>query len=519
MKRIILILSAALSLHSITGQTEFDALRYIQPDISGTARYTSMAGAFGALGADPSAIKDNPAGLGIYRSPEISATFNSLTQNASSNWMGNSASDGLYKLGINNFTFILSSPTSGSGNSGLLRSNWAFSYNRIKDYNRNIKINGGSNSKSSVTDYMGYFTGNTYGESLYETNNFDPYKNTSVSWLSVIAANAGLMKEYIDSETNETLYWTSFLNDGETVSPSYYQYERGYMNDYAFSWSGNFQNRLFLGATVNIYDINYRSDAEYSESFEKGGNMSLKNVMKVTGTGVGLKLGTIYAPLDYLRFGFAVQTPVVYRINDVHYADLNYYYTASSNGVIYTPEGTDEYKVQSPLVFNLSSSFIFGKKGVIGVEYVNSQNPETKLMNIENNTNGLGIANDSIRSLFKDQHTIKIGGEYRLNDNFSLRAGYAFTGAATSSDLGKEMNPNTTRTDVEYFIQNSTSYLTAGVGYRESKWYVDLAIMNKMVNEKFSPYNSRKLGSNLQVNPASINNFNFNVVATIGFKL
>lgn len=519
MKRIILILFATISIHSITGQTEFDALRYIQPDISGTARYTSMAGAFGALGADPSAIKDNPAGLGIYRSSEISGSFNSLTQNAVSNWMSNQASDGLFKLGINNFSFILSSPVSSSGNSGMLRSNWSFSYNRIKDYNRNIKIIGAYNSKSSVTDYMGYFTGNTYGESLYETNSYDPYNNTSVSWLSVIAANAGLMKEYIDSQTNETLYWTSFLDDGETVTPSYYLNERGYINDYAFSWSGNFQNSLFLGATVNIYDINYRSDAEYAESFEKGGNMSLKNVMKVTGTGVGLKLGAIYAPLDYLRFGFAVQTPVVYRINDVHYADLNYYYTTSSNGVIYTPEGTDEYKVQSPLVFNLSSSFIFGKKGVIGVEYVNSQNPGTKLMNIEGNTNGLGYANDSIKVLFNGQHTIKIGGEYRLSDNFSLRGGYAFTSAATSSDLGKEMNPNTTRTDIEYFIHNSTSYLTAGIGYRESRWYFDLAVMNKIVNESFSPYNFSKLGSNLQINSASINNSNINIVATIGFKL
>lgn len=519
MKRLILILIVALGVHSITGQTEFDALRYIQPDINGTARYTSMAGAFGALGADPSAIKDNPAGLGIYRSSEISGTFNSLTQNANSNWMGNPASDGLYKLGLNNFSFVLSSPVSGSGNSGLLRSNWAFSYNRIKDYNRNIKINGGSNSKSSLTDYMGYFTGNTNGESLYETNTYDPYDNTSVSWLSVIAANAGLMKEYIDSETNETLYWTSFLDDGETVSPSYYQYERGYMNDYAMSWSGNFHNRLFLGATVNLYDINYRSDAEYTETFENGGNMSLKNVMKVSGTGVGMKLGAIYAPLDYLRLGFALQTPVVFKISDIHYADLNYYYSANSNGVIYTPEGPDEYKVQSPFVYHLSSSFIFGKKGVIGVEYVNSQNPGTKLMNMNNNTNGLGIANDSIRTLFNNQHTLKIGGEYRLNDNVSLRAGYAYTGAATSSDLGKEMNPNTTRTDVEYFIHNSTSYLTAGVGYRESNWYIDLAMMNKMVNESFSPYNSKKLASNLHVNPASLTNLNLNIVATIGFKL
>lgn len=519
MKRLILILTVAVSVHSITGQTEFDALRYIQPDISGTARYTSMAGAFGALGGDPSAIRDNPAGLGIYRSSEISGSFNSLTQNTTSSWMGNDATDGLYKLGFNNFSFIISSLASGRGSSGLVRSNWAFSYNRLKDYTRNVKINGGSNAGSSVTDYMGYFTGTLYGEDLYKVEGYDPYNNTSVPWISVIAANAGLMKEYIDSETNETLYWTSLLDSAETVSPNYLLSEKGYMNEYSLSWSGNFNNKLFIGATLDIYDINFRSDAEYSESFENGGNMSIKNVMKITGTGAGLKLGTIYAPLDYLRFGFSLQTPVVFKIADIHYADLNYYYSTNSNGIIYTPEGQDEYKVQSPFIYSLSSSLILGKKGVIGIELRTSQNSATKLMNVDNTTNGFGFANDSIRALFNNQNTLKIGGEYKLTDNFSLRAGYAFTGPASSPNLGKEMNPNTTRTDMEYFIHNSTTYMTAGVGYRESKWYVDLAVMNKIMNESFYPYNSSKLGDGLSMAPASVINSNLNIVATIGFKL
>ena len=34
--------------------------------VLGTARYSGMAGAMGALGGDGSAIKDNPAALGIF---------------------------------------------------------------------------------------------------------------------------------------------------------------------------------------------------------------------------------------------------------------------------------------------------------------------------------------------------------------------------------------------------------------------------------------------------------------------
>ena len=80
MKRFQTVLAGILATLTLVAQTEFDALRYLQPDISGTARYSAMGGAFGALGADASAIKDNPAGLGIYRSSELSATMNVFSQ-------------------------------------------------------------------------------------------------------------------------------------------------------------------------------------------------------------------------------------------------------------------------------------------------------------------------------------------------------------------------------------------------------------------------------------------------------
>ena len=48
-------------------QTDIDALRYSQTSIAGTARFTSMAGAFGALGGDFSSLATNPAGVAIYR--------------------------------------------------------------------------------------------------------------------------------------------------------------------------------------------------------------------------------------------------------------------------------------------------------------------------------------------------------------------------------------------------------------------------------------------------------------------
>src|SRR5665647_3418232 len=86
MKRIIMAMIVVLNCTLIIAQTEFDAQKYVQTDINGTARYMGMGGAFGALGGDASAIKDNPAGLGIYRKSELSGTMNIMMQNTTSNW-------------------------------------------------------------------------------------------------------------------------------------------------------------------------------------------------------------------------------------------------------------------------------------------------------------------------------------------------------------------------------------------------------------------------------------------------
>ena len=67
MKRYSLFLATLVAAVSLQAQGVFDVMRYTGTDIMGTARYMSMAGAFGALGGDVSAVIDNPAGLGIYR--------------------------------------------------------------------------------------------------------------------------------------------------------------------------------------------------------------------------------------------------------------------------------------------------------------------------------------------------------------------------------------------------------------------------------------------------------------------
>ena len=65
------IIAAGFVPSTMSAQSATDAYQVSQYDLKGTARFMSMAGAFGALGGDLSTLSQNPAGIGVYRSNEL----------------------------------------------------------------------------------------------------------------------------------------------------------------------------------------------------------------------------------------------------------------------------------------------------------------------------------------------------------------------------------------------------------------------------------------------------------------
>ena len=238
MKRILLTLACVSAFLGAFSQVEFDALKVSQTDIIGTARYTGVAGAFGALGGDASAIKDNPAGLGIFRKSELTATADILMQNVSSTWNGKQGVNDLFKYGFNNLTYVIALPTwrSESGYEGLLSSNFAFSYNKLKNFNRSVSINS-KPAASSMTHYMAEFTDRNLGYYNKDWSNYtlvqdnypmngaaNPYQNVDIPWISYMAYQGYLIN---DSLVNQEVRWFSLLNNGDMVTPSYTLREQG----------------------------------------------------------------------------------------------------------------------------------------------------------------------------------------------------------------------------------------------------------------------------------------------------
>ena len=74
MKKIFILIIFATTAITSNAQNEIDALRYSTQNHLGTARHAAMAGAFGSLGGEFSALSSNPAGIGMYQISEFTFT-------------------------------------------------------------------------------------------------------------------------------------------------------------------------------------------------------------------------------------------------------------------------------------------------------------------------------------------------------------------------------------------------------------------------------------------------------------
>ena len=66
------ILLGILTSAHLNAQDIYDALEYNESNVSGTARFNAMSGAFSALGGDISSVFSNPAGSAVLNNNNFS---------------------------------------------------------------------------------------------------------------------------------------------------------------------------------------------------------------------------------------------------------------------------------------------------------------------------------------------------------------------------------------------------------------------------------------------------------------
>ena len=121
-----------------------------------------------------------------------------------------------------------------------------------------------------------------------------------------------------------------------------------------------------------------------------------------------------------------------------------------------------------------------------------------------------------IKNYYQASHIVRVGGEYRVTPQFSLRAGYSYqTQPAKDAAIDNEEYIYTSGTNPAYIFDKTTQYITCGLGYRYKNFYVDMAYMHKMRESKWQAFTAF---DEYEVPSADIKDHNNQVIMSLGFK-
>ncbi len=527
MRKIVIATTALVLISSaVFPQSQLDAYKNVQPDLSGTARYLGMGGAFGALGGDISAMSTNPAGLAVYRSSEFVTTLSVNSASAKTNWLTNSSSESRTRLNFDNIAYVGYFPT--SNDEGIIGWNVGFSYNRLKNYQRNYSMFNTGQQDYSMSEYMAErayglgagtleIPGSGSGSSYYPWSNVD-------DWLSVLGYNAGVFHEY--SDKNDQYYSVFSEDSGEPYPLDYSELkvtERGAIDQYNFAFGMNISDIVMLGATFAVTDIRYRYYSYYGEDFANKNYMELENWLETDGTGLGFNVGAIVRPVDYLRLGVAYNSPTWYKMTDyfdgVAATSADYW---ADDLEQWTPEGGySEYEFRTPDKWIFSAAAILGQTALISVDY--------ELINYKNmkmyDRNGIEkqYTNMDIRNGFGTTGNLKIGAEVKVTPQFAVRAGAAWMGNPMKDNL-KDATETvyTVGTIPHYTVEKGITNYTIGLGYRFTpQFYMDLACVLKHQKEDLYAFSNLFYdnGDKLIDSPkATLKTNTTRVALTLGYK-
>lgn len=466
-KRFLQILIGTVCCTLVAAQ-DFDLQTMSETDILGSARYVGMAGAMTAVGGDESAVRDNPAALGVFRRSAVSVSLNWQTEKAQSNLFNYNES--IFRCPHFAIIFSFGNP---QRYNGAIFNNLMFSYQRLKSFSRHSIYSGsfGASLIQQVADITNSNPNNSIIQSQLHTD-WDLYNNPEIGWLSVLFAKEGLI-------TEKDGKW--FAIDGTPTYSELELQESGGVDMYDFSWGINISNRCYLGLGANLMSLTYGKTSFYYEEFSRAGVLDhylLTSTLNVSGLGFMGNIGVIYTPLSALRLGLSWQSPTIYSMKFSNHSTTDFKETPV-NSFTYN-------KYLTPMRGTAGMAFCFGRHGLLSAQYEYTHQFDKTI---------------------SDVHTIKAGLEVVVSDRLFLRGGYAYEFNNMRSTLMPHYND--TRTDTEFRRSRRTHYITAGIGYRGRYVYTELA------------YRYRRNSDNLyafayQSEPFRTLNYNHAVVFSIG---
>lgn len=497
-RSIIIVIALGISA-LVQAQSDVEALRYSMQDVTGTARYVGVSGAFNALGADITTLSSNPGGLGVYRHSEVVGSMGVYANSYQSSYFDNPTTSGNTYFNIPNFGLVFSGDqTAKDGRkkvNGWVRTNFGIALNRISNYRSELRYEGINPHNSMMASFV---------EDLNSGGGTNPSDALSAY---PFGAGQAYWTYMIDPMANDTTSYVSNIPYGGAMQSKDVQ-TKGRLNEWDFSLGGSYNDKLYLGATIGIPVLNYTKDATFAEedvhdTIPYFDNYSYNEHLSVEASGVNLKVGLIYWITNNFRVGASIHTPTYLGFEEEYYTSME----SQIYDTTYSYESSDnffEYAVITPWRTMLSAALI-GQYGFISAEY-EYYNPGSARFwfNDGGDQSYEQELNNTINSKYGGVHTVKAGGELALDD-FRLRGGLRFA---------------TTVFEEDRIPANEGDYqqwgYSLGAGYVGEWFFMDAAFQTTISDFADVPYTLQD--PDATVGGALVDHNSYNIVLTGGVK-
>jgi hypothetical protein len=441
-----------------------------------------MGGAFGALGADFSVIATNPAGLGIYKSSEITVTPSISINPSSSVYNGEVGSDTKTVFSLGNFGFVFTiKPSKKNKSGGFQNFNIGFGMNRQNDYNSRLSMHGSNKTSSMMTEWVNIL--NNQFLSPIDVDQKYPFDIALATNANLIYLDDSINRKYANDAPNGGVY------QQKSITTS------GSINEFNLSFGANYDDKLYFGATVGIPTIRYFEESRYQEFKQRSTipyfeSLTYDQYLETHGTGINFKVGIIYRPANWIRIGASIHTPTSSgNMRDSWNSNMFATFDSLQSTPQYSPDGYFDYQMVTPFRAIGSLAFIIGQYGLISAEYEYVNYNQARFYSSEGEY-VFSDVNDDIKASYKTPLNIRFGTEWKIQD-FRVRGGFGYYGTPYQSKINTG----------EKFVASG------GFGYRGKHFFADLTYVWSQTKQDYYFYD-RTL-----VNP-SYNTLSSNIILT-----
>jgi hypothetical protein len=479
MKKVTLFIMGLLCV-SVSAQNINEVVRYGTDNVQGTARFQAMGGAFGALGGDLSSLNINPAGSAVFNYSEFTVTGSNYNRSNNAFFGSGMLNTEINSLELNQAggVFVFK-----SADSPWKKLSLAVNYDIVENFDNEFFASG--TTLNGIDNYfLNFAQGVPFSDILLQDNEFIEQGYLRVG--SRFGTGFGDQQTFlgyfggiIDPTDADNIDGTSYVSNAQydAVNQEYFQQTSGYNSKFTLNMAGQYQENLYVGASLNFHTIFYDRLTQLDETGYDADSQiqftTFDNFLRTEGSGFSFSLGAIAKLNDNVRVGGSYQSPTWYRLFDDTSQQINSDLADDNIGFIdlNIVNLFDEYRIKIPGKLTGSVAVVFGKEGLLSFDYGYQDMSQAELR--PSNDPSFANENEFIAAQLGEVNSFRLGGEYRI-DNVSLRGGYRFQESPFIN--------GTTVGEIEGF--------SAGLGYSFGGSRLDLAFVRteQQTNELF--YNS-----------------------------